>query len=53
VGFELAVRSANFAFEFLTEFPALVAKFGFGENFAPEVLVQTIRLVSVVRFQSR
>jgi hypothetical protein len=38
IGFELAVRSAKFAFDFSAEFPASVAKFGFGENFAPEVL---------------
>jgi hypothetical protein len=44
VGFELAVRSAKFAFEFSTEFPASIAKFGFRENFAPEVLDESIRL---------
>jgi len=42
-GFELAVRSANFAFEFSAEFPASFAKFGFRENFAPEVLDESIR----------
>jgi hypothetical protein len=42
---------AKFAFEFSTEFPASLAKFGFRENFAPEVLDESIRLVSAVRFQ--
>jgi hypothetical protein len=51
VEFELAVRLAKFAFEFSTEFPASLAKFGFRENFAPEVLDESIRLVSAVRFQ--
>jgi hypothetical protein len=51
VEFELAVRLAKFAFEFSTEFPASLAKFGFRENFALEVLDETIRLVSAVRFQ--
>ena len=53
VGFELAVRAAKFAFDFSAEFTASVAKFGFGENFAPEVLKQTIHLVSAVRSQSK
>ena len=50
MGFELAVRLAKFAFEFSAEFPALVIKFGFGENFAAEVLDVSSRLVSAVRF---
>jgi hypothetical protein len=49
MGFELALRSAKFAFDFWTEFTASVAKFGFGEKFAPEVLKQTIHPVSAVR----
>ena len=49
VGFELTVRSPKFAFDFSTEFPASLAEFGFRENFAPEVLNETIRLVSAVR----
>ena len=48
--FELAVRLAKFAFDFLTEFRVLVATSGFRENFAREVLNETIRLVSAVRF---
>ena len=51
MGFELAVRSRKFAFEFSIEFPASLANFGFRENFAPEVLDESIRLVSAVRFQ--
>jgi hypothetical protein len=43
---------AKFAFEIPAEFPASFAKFGFRENFAPEVLNEGIRLVSAVRFQS-
>ena len=50
-GFELAVRLAKFAFEISTEFCALVAKSACRENFAPEVLYESIRLVSAVRFQ--
>jgi hypothetical protein len=38
VGFELAVRLEKFAVELSTEFPPSLAKFGFRENFAPEVL---------------
>jgi hypothetical protein len=52
MGFELAVRSGKFAFEFLAEFPASLAKSGFRENFAPEVLDESIRLVSAVRLQN-
>jgi hypothetical protein len=51
MGFELAVRSRKFAFEFSIEFPASLANFGIRENFAPEVLDESIRLVSAVRFQ--
>jgi hypothetical protein len=43
-GFELPVRSEKFAFEFSAEFPASLGKFGFRENFAPEVLDVSIRL---------
>jgi hypothetical protein len=50
IGFELAVRSEKFAFDFSAEFPALVATFGFGENFAPWVLHESLRLFSTVRF---
>jgi hypothetical protein len=41
----------RFAFEFSAEFPASLAKFGFRENFPTEVLEESIRLVSAVRFQ--
>jgi hypothetical protein len=50
VGFELPVRSEKFAFEFSAEFPASLDKFGFRENFAPEVLDVSIRFVPAVRF---
>jgi hypothetical protein len=42
---------AKSAFDFSAEFPASVAKLGFGEKFAPEVLKQTIHLVSTVRLR--
>jgi hypothetical protein len=48
-----AVRLAKFAFDFSEEIPASLAKFGFRENFAPEVLELNIRLASAVRFQFR
>jgi hypothetical protein len=48
---ELAVRSEKFAFELSAEFPLYPANWGFGENFAPELLDVNIRLVSAVRFQ--
>jgi hypothetical protein len=51
VGFELAVRSEKLAFEFSAEFRASLARFGFRENFAREVLDESIRLVFAVRFQ--
>jgi hypothetical protein len=51
VGFELPVRSEKFAFEFSAEFPASLDKFGFRENFAPEVLDVSIRFVPAVRSQ--
>jgi len=39
----------KFAFEFSTEFRALVAKSALRENFALDVLNENIRLVSAVR----
>jgi hypothetical protein len=44
VGFELAVRSHKFAFEFSAEFSTSFAKFSLRENFAPEVLDERVRL---------
>ena len=42
----------KFAFEFSAEIPASPGKLGFRENFAPEVLDESIRLVSAVRLQN-
>lgn len=51
MGFELPVRSEEFAFEFSVEIRASLGKLGLREDFAPEMLDVNIRLVSAVRFQ--
>jgi hypothetical protein len=49
---EAGLEKCVVAFEIPAEFPASFAKFGFGENLAPEVPNEGIRLVSAVRFRN-